>query len=128
MAGRRVRAFWPQALIGRSVHRPTTPDEGEDVAALDYLLAGTLLPSASKSPHHQPLGREGLCNIVKSAEGCTVWAVGGITRVHLASILRTGAGGAAAIGAFQPDVDPRDLEDAVAEIAQEWRFSFDTAG
>lgn len=83
-------------FVGRSVH---TADEAIEAGAVDYLIAGTVFPTASKPAGRQPIGLEGLRAIVAAA--CApVLAIGGVTADRLADIAASGAAGVAAIGLF----------------------------
>src|SRR5438034_1512504 len=63
-------------LVGRSVH---SADEAAAIAAdVDYLIAGTVFPSASKSQGSKWLGEAGLAAVVRAA-GVPVLAIGGVT-------------------------------------------------
>jgi thiamine-phosphate pyrophosphorylase len=86
----------PGFLIGRSVHGV---DEALDAGGVDYLIAGTVFETSSKTLVHGPLGLAGLRSIV-SAVNVPVLAIGGVTMEHLEEIARTGAAGVAAIGLF----------------------------
>ena len=83
-------------VIGRSVH-----DVGDAVGAggVDYLIAGTVFTTASKTAEPPLLGLDGLRSIV-SAVGVPVLAIGGVTLERLQQIAGTGAAGVAAIGLF----------------------------
>ena len=83
-------------LVGRSVH---TAREAIDAGEVDYLIAGTVFPTASKPAGHEPIGPEGLRAIV-AARRVPVLAIGGVTADRLAQIAASGAAGAAAIGLF----------------------------
>jgi thiamine-phosphate pyrophosphorylase len=83
-------------LIGRSVHGV----EGAKAAAeADYLIAGTVYPSASKSALTPLLGIEGLNAIVRAVDR-PVLAIGGIAGDRIAEVAAAGAAGFAAIGLF----------------------------
>ena len=111
------------ALIGRSIHGP----EGARAArGASYLIAGSVFTSDSK-PGHKPLGLDGLRQTVLHSGGCPVWAVGGVTRERLPSILEAGARGVAAISVFIPSGPARDLARAVQELTSQLRFSFDSS-
>jgi thiamine-phosphate pyrophosphorylase len=94
-----VRAMVPEAfLIGRSVH-----GEAEAIAAartgVDYLILGTIFPSANKPAGAVWLGLEAL----KRAAGAIqvpVLAIGGITADKVEGVAAAGAAGFAAIGLF----------------------------
>lgn len=91
-------------LIGRSVH---DVDEAIGAGGADYLIAGTVFPSASKAAAAPLLGIEGLRAIVL-AVGRPVLAIGGIAGGRIAEVAAAGAAGFAAIGLFmasQPDAE-----------------------
>ena len=84
-------------LIGRSVH---AAGEAVDAGAgADYLIAGTVFPSASKAPGAPLLGIEGLRSIV-NAVGVPVLAIGGMSGERIPQAASAGAAGIAAIGLF----------------------------
>lgn len=91
----------PDAVVGRSVHRA---EEAAAVAAaggLDYLIFGTLFPTASKDE----LPRVTAVRELSSACALIplpVLAIGGMTSDHAEEVARTGAAGVAAIGLFLP--------------------------
>ena len=94
-----VRAMVPEEfLIGRSVH-----GEGEAITAartgVDYLILGTIFPTASKPAGAAWLGLEAL----KRAAGAIhvpILAIGGITAGNVGTLAAAGAAGFAAIGLF----------------------------
>jgi thiamine-phosphate pyrophosphorylase len=86
-------------LVGRSVH---SVQEAIAASDADYLIAGTVFPSASKRTGPlaaELLGIEGLRAIV-NASAVPVLAIGGITPDRIDSVLAAGAAGIAAIGLF----------------------------
>jgi thiamine-phosphate diphosphorylase len=86
-------------LIGRSIHGV----EGAMAAAdADYLIAGTVFRSASKSAATPLLGVDGLKAIVRAVDR-PVRAIGGITSDRIGEIAAAGAAGFAAIGLFMAD-------------------------
>jgi len=94
-------------LIGRSVHRA---DDAGQTAGADYVIAGTLFPSESKSAAQTLLGLDGLRAIV-AAVGVPVLAIGGITEDRFEEVAAAGAGGVAAIGLFmEPEVSAREID------------------
>lgn len=88
-------------LIGRSVHGV---DEAVRAAGADYLIAGTVFPSASKPEEAQRLGVEGLRAIVEAVD-VPVLAIGGIAGDRIDRIAAAGAAGFAAIGLFMGPSD-----------------------
>jgi thiamine-phosphate pyrophosphorylase len=87
----------PGLLIGRSVHR--LDEAVEHQSAVDYLIAGTVFPTASKPSADCWLGERGLSQMIK-AVSVPVLAIGGVTIGCAARIARTGASGVAGIGLF----------------------------
>jgi thiamine-phosphate pyrophosphorylase len=98
MAASRVRSIVPQGfLLGRSVH-----ERDEAVAAAhdaDYLIAGTVFPTASKPGRIDLLGVDGL-EAIAAAVRIPVLAIGGITVERAAEVVAAGAAGIAAVGLF----------------------------
>jgi len=93
----------PGFLVGRSVHSAGEAGRSADV---DYLIAGTVFASASKSAEAiEPLGGSGLSAIVAAAN-VPVIAIGGITLESIPRVAAAGAAGFAAIGAFLGDAGP----------------------
>jgi thiamine monophosphate synthase len=91
-------------LVGRSVH--SVADVAR-AAGADYVIAGTVFPSASK-PSALPaelLGLDGLHNIA-CASPMLVLAIGGITPDRIDEVLAAGADGVAGIGLFIDSLKP----------------------
>jgi len=88
-----VRSVAPHGfLIGRSVH---AADEASDHAPhVDYLIAGTVWPSASKPRDVPLLGIDGLSAIARSVT-VPVLAIGGVTVGRCPAVARSGAAGGA---------------------------------
>lgn len=108
----------PEFLIGRSVHSEDEAAEIEAAGGCDYLMFGTVFPSASKPADHRVAGVDALARVCARVR-MPVIAVGGITASGAADVRRAGAAGVAAIGAFKPG------SDAVAFV-RAVRSSFDT--
>lgn len=84
-------------MIGRSVHsREEAILHAEQV---DYLIAGTVWPTASKPGAREFLGADGLAQMT-AAVGVPVIAIGGLSVDRVAAVARAGAAGIAAIGLF----------------------------
>ena len=99
------RLLPPPFLVGRSVH---TVQEASAASGADYLIAGSVFPSASKSTGPgaaELLGVDGLRAIVR-ATAVPVLAIGGITLDRIAEVLAAGAAGIAAIGLFIDSLKP----------------------
>jgi thiamine-phosphate pyrophosphorylase len=98
----------PGFLIGSSVR--TAADAVAAAGASDYLVAGTVFPTASKPGLTTLLGLEGL-SAIAGAVTVPVLAIGGVSVARAADLLATGAQGVAAIGLFaDPD---RPITDVV---------------
>src|SRR4051812_46163591 len=99
----RVRDLSPAGfIIGRSVPRVEEAVAADRSGGLDYLILGTVFPTASKDPSHRLTTMTGLaaaCSLVS----IPVLAIGGITTARAQEIVKTGAAGIAAIGFFLPD-------------------------
>jgi thiamine-phosphate diphosphorylase len=93
----RVRALRAGWLVGRSVHSGE-PRVGQP--AEDYLLFGTMFPTASK-PGAATADLAAL-GAVAVATPVPVLAIGGVTPDNAGACCRAGAAGVAAIGAFLP--------------------------
>jgi thiamine-phosphate diphosphorylase len=112
-AARRIAR--PGFLIGRSVHGVS---EAIAAADADYLVAGTVFPSASKVAGTPVLGVEGLRAIVRAVDR-PVLAIGGVTDARLGEVADAGAAGFAAIGLFLPShPDPEARGGRLAELRQ----------
>jgi thiamine-phosphate pyrophosphorylase len=93
----------PGFLIGCSVHGLA---EAVAVAGdVDYLIAGTVWPTASKGPGAPVIGLSGLAAIARAVP-VPVLAIGGVDVSGLAEVARSGAAGAAAIGLFMRADEP----------------------
>ena len=97
-----------------------------DDNGVDYWIAGTMFPTASK-PGVACLGVEGLERLVNAAAGVPVLAIGGVTAATLGDVVRAGASGVAAIGAFMPPAGASDVAEAVEDKVRTLRFAFDSA-
>ena len=116
-----LRRLSATLLVGRSVHSVARLLEAGSV---DYVIAGTVFPTASKGAPVATLGRVGLEEMVRAAGAIPVLAIGGISAARVAEVCRAGAAGMAAIGAFIPPVGPDDLETAVQKRVESMRTAF----
>ena len=102
-------------LIGRSVH---AVDEAIAAAGADYLIAGTVFPTASKPAQASRLGIDGLRTIVEAVDR-PVLAIGGMTLARLGEAAAAGAAGFAAIGLFMGSHSGAEVAGCgVAELRQ----------
>jgi thiamine-phosphate diphosphorylase len=84
-------------LVGRSIH--SLAEAVEHAPDVDYLIAGTVFPTASKPAVDRLLGTGALKEIVDAVR-VPVLAIGGMTADRLAEVARTGASGFAGISLF----------------------------
>lgn len=118
LAAGRVRALAPRPfLVGRSVHDVPEAASATAGGGLDYLVFGTVFPSASK-PGRPVAGLESLAAAVR-ATPLPVLAIGGITLPRLSAVAGTGAAGFAAISLFTGA--PRA---GLSDLAAQARFAF----
>ena len=99
-------------LVGRSVHSLSEAIAAEREGGYDYLLFGTVFPTASKPADHAIAGIESLREIC-SMVSLPVLAIGGITPGRAAEVARAGAAGVAAISFF---AESKDIAEAVATL------------
>ena len=112
----------PGFVIGCSVH------DISSIAArksADFLIAGTVLPTASKRAVDY-LDQDGLSKVVEAAAGQPVLGIGGMDLSAMPMLASTGASGLAAIGAFIPAAG-EDLPDFVQNRVSALRKAFDLA-
>ena len=120
-----VRRMAPsEFLIGRSVH---SVRESQSAADVDYLIAGTVWSSASKSEGHQLLGLDGFSDVARATR-VPVLAIGGVTVDRVGEIAKAGGAGIAAIGFFMGDTSAPCRAVQLSAIATEARSKFDTSG
>jgi len=97
----------PHRLLGLSVHGAGEAREGLD-GAVDFLLAGTIFPSASH-PEEVPEGAPGGVARIREIQGVThlpLLAIGGITPGKVGEVLAAGAHGVAVRGGIWDAEDP----------------------
>ena len=100
-----VRRIVPAGfLIGRSVHGDDEAAAVEAAGGCDYLLFGTVFPSASKPAGHPIAGSDALARVCGRVR-LPVLAIGGITPDRVPAVVAAGASGIAAIGVFAEAVD-----------------------
>jgi len=116
-----VRRIAPRGfVIGCSVH--TTAAVAARKAA-DFLTAGTVLPTASKSAPDY-LDEDGLRRIVRAAGAQPVIGIGGLDVGSIPLLAASGAAGLSAIGAFIPE-GGTDVSEFVQKRVQQLRFALD---
>jgi thiamine-phosphate pyrophosphorylase len=111
----------PGFLIGCSVH--TTAAAAARKAA-DFLIAGTVRPTASK-PAVDYLDQDGLQRIVQVAAGQPVLGIGGLDVLSIPILAASCAAGMAAVGAFIPPTG-RGVSEFVQKRVTELRFTLES--
>jgi thiamine-phosphate pyrophosphorylase len=105
----------PEALVGISTHS-LEQARAAQAAGADYIGFGPIYQTITKDAG----AVQGLENLaaVAAAVSIPVIAIGGITRDTIGDVMRTGAGGAAVIGAVCAE---RDITAAAAELIRVMR-------
>lgn len=120
VAAARIRDAVPcHFAIGRSIHSVEEAVDVSQEGGVDYLIFGTVFPSASK-PWAAPTGVQRL-RAACAAVALPVLAIGGVTLDRMDAVARAGASGFAAIGLFQT---PSTEESR--KTVQQANASFDT--
>lgn len=109
-------------VVGRSVHTADEAAAAGDEGGLDYLIAGSVYPTASK-PGRPVLGVAGLDRIVRGVS-LPVLGIGGIGVENVEEVGRTGAAGVAAIGLFAPSRQTPDGDAALRAVVTAARRAF----
>lgn len=104
-----VPASW---LVGKSVHSEEDARSVTAEGGCDYLIFGTVFPSASKPEDHPIAGIDALARVCRVTP-LPVIAIGGITVPRAPQVAAAGAAGVAAISLF---TGPRDVAATVAAL------------
>jgi thiamine-phosphate pyrophosphorylase len=113
----------PRWLIGASVH-----DRADVRPGADYLIAGTVKPTASKPEGTPLLGFDGLHEIAQAVHPVPVLGIGGLSAVDIPALRRAGAAGLAGIDVFLPDAPGGRLVESVHRAVARLRLGFDSSG
>ena len=110
-------------VVTCAVHTPLTATARHSA---DLLIAGTVLPTVSKSPTDY-LEWKGLEKVIGAAKGTPVLGIGGLDLGSIPLLAASGAAGLAAIGAFIPPPGNGELKEFVKKRVTDMRFAFDSA-
>lgn len=110
-------------VVTCAVHTPLTATARHSA---DLLIAGTVLPTVSKSTTDY-LEWKGLKEVIGAANGTPVLGIGGLDVDSLPSLAASGAAGLAAIGAFIPRSGSTGIKEFVKKRVTDMRFVFDSA-
>jgi thiamine-phosphate diphosphorylase len=123
MLPQHVRRIAPAGfMIGCSVH---TIAAAAARKSADLLVAGTVMPTASKPPVDY-LNKAGLEEIVEAAAPQPVLGIGGLDVSSIPLLAASGAAGMAAVGAFVPNAGD-DITEFVQKRINGLRLAFDSA-
>ena len=113
----RIRTLAPKGfIVGRSVHTREEALIADHEGGCDYLVFGTVFPSAGKPPGHAVAGVDALKDVC-AAVRLPVLAIGGITEGRAREAASAGAAGVAAIGLFaRQDTRDESLREIVTRI------------
>lgn len=111
------RIIGKDKLLGYSVGSVKEAWGGAEYA--DYLGAGTVFPTNSKSDIGQPIGTEGL-QAIRKAVSLPIVAIGGINNENLQAVKASGVDGIAVISAI---LGRKDIKSASQELLQFWKES-----
>lgn len=112
-----------RVIVTCAVHTPFTATARHSA---DLLIAGTVLPTVSKSSADY-LQWKGLEEVIGASKGTPVLGIGGLDLGSIPSLAATGAAGLAAIGAFIPPAGQSRLSEFVKKRVIDMRFAFDSA-
>ena len=118
-----ARSLAPEAfIVSCAVHTPLTATARRSA---DFLIAGTVLPTVSKS-RADYLEWKGLGEVIGAAKATPVLGIGGLDLASIPLLKASGAAGLAAIGAFIPSVGDIGLQEFVKKRVIDMRFAFDS--
>ncbi len=109
-----IRKTIGDRIIGVSCGTPGEARAAQSAGA-DYIGAGSVYATSSKSDAGNPIGLSGL-RAVSAATALPIAAIGGITAENLGDVRATGVAMAAMISAFSSAPDPRKSAEALVSV------------
>lgn len=94
----------PGRILGLSCETPQTVRDA-DPAIVDYLGLGPVFGTGTKTDHAQPIGFDGLADLIALSSLPAV-AIGGLKPDNINGVLRSGADGMAVVSAICGQTDP----------------------
>ena len=88
-----------------------------DPGVIDYVGAGPVFGTSTKSDHATPIGFDGL-RAIAAASTVPVVAIGGLAAAHAAEVLRAGAMGLAVVSAICGAEDPEEAARAIRQAME----------
>ncbi|WP_339948923.1 thiamine phosphate synthase [uncultured Albimonas sp.] len=105
------RILGPNAILGLSIENPAQLAD-VDWSAVDYIGAGPVFATPSKTDAAPPIGFEGLAVLAAGAPVPTL-AIGRMTAAHAGAARRAGAAGLAVVSALCAAQDPQAAARAI---------------
>ncbi|HEV8035980.1 thiamine phosphate synthase [Yoonia sp.] len=109
----------PDKILGLSCETPRAVRDA-DASLVDYLGLGPVFGTATKTDHAQPIGFDGLAQLVALSSLPNV-AIGGLKPDHISGVLASGADGMAVVSAICGQPDPCIASRAFATFQPEGR-------
>lgn len=109
----------PGKILGLSCETPQAVRDA-DPSLVDYLGLGPVFGTATKTDHAQPIGFDGLAQLVALSSIPNV-AIGGLKPDHISGVLASGADGMAVVSAICGQPDPCIASRAFATFQPEGR-------
>lgn len=113
------RRIGPDMTLGLSVETEALA-AAVDPAIVDYAGIGPVFATATKPDHKQPVGLQGLADLVRVCPVPSV-AIGGLKADHVAPVLAAGAEGLAVVSAICGQPDPQAATAAIAAMIRKVR-------
>ena len=95
--------------------------QAADPALVDYLGLGPVFGTATKADHAQPIGLDGLAQLVALSPLPNV-AIGGLKSIHVSDVRKSGADGMAVVSAICGQADPAASARAFSALKAEKTF------
>jgi len=95
-----IQLFGKDKIIGLSTNTKSEFHKAQKKEHVDYLGLGPVFPTGSKKDYKQPLGVEGLNDILQQSAKTPVVAIGGIKEDNAKDVLHTNVDGIAVISAI----------------------------
>lgn len=102
----------PDKILGLSCETPQAV-EAANPLLVDYLGLGPVFGTATKTDHAQPIGFDGLAQLVALSPVPTV-AIGGLKSIHTSDVRDSGADGMSVVSAICGQADPYAAAQAFA--------------
>lgn len=105
----------PEFVVGRSVHTLDAARAAAAAGGCDYLIFGTVFPSAGKPADHVVAGTEALRLVCRSV-ALPIIAIGGVDEARARESAGAGAAGVAAVALFMSASTETSMRERVANL------------